>query len=203
MKKILIFMPAILWMTGMLAQGNPDKTIANLKAVYQHGLNCSIKYATYAAKAKEEGYPQIATLFSATSQSETIHYKHAETALEKLGIDMAIEIPSYKAKSTSENLQDAIDEETAKALNYPGYIASAKEENVMEAIRTFGWASNTEKKHIDFYKTALDALKAKKLETLASFYWICPKCGNTFNEAVPQEKCPFCYTPREKYIKVM
>ncbi len=191
-------------MTGSIAQGTNDKTIKNLQAEYQIESTSAAKYTAYAAKAEEEGYQQIAALFKATSMSETIHATHARMALEKLGIDMALESPEYQVKSTADNLQDAIDEQTVKAASiYPVYISDAKAENVMDAIRTFTWASNTEKKHIEFYKTALAALNAKQVASLPAFYWICPKCGNTFNEATPSEKCPFCYTPREKYIKVM
>ena len=204
MKKFMTLIPALFYMTGIIAQGTNDKTISNLKAEFQIESTSVVKLKAYAAKAKEEGYPQIVALFTATSQSESIHARHTQTALEKLGIDMEVMKPEYTVKSTAENLQDAINEENAKAANmYPGFISSAKDENVIEAIKTFTWASNTEKKHIEFYKTALAALKAKKLEALPAFYWICPKCGNTFNEPTPEEKCPFCYTPREKYIKVM
>lgn len=198
-----MLIPALFSMTGIIAQGTNGKTIANLKAEYQGESNLAAKYAAYASKAKEEGYPQIATLFTATSQSETIHATHAKLALEKLGINMDLTTPEYVVQSTADNLQDAIDDQTVKAASiYPVYIADAKQENVMDGLKTFTWAANTEKKHIEFYKTALAALSAKNLDTLPAFYWICPKCGNTFNEATPQEKCPFCYTPREKYIKV-
>jgi rubrerythrin len=204
MKKLLTFIPAFLWMTGIIAQDTTERTISNLKAEYQSESNFVAKYTAYAAKAKSEGYQQIATLFTATAKSEAIHATHARISLEKLNVDMTPDEATYKVKSTAENLQEAIDEQTRKAANmYPGFISTAKEEKVMEAVKTFTWASNTEKKHIEFYKTALAALNSKKMETLPAFYWICPKCGNTFNEATPSEKCPFCYTPREKYEKVM
>jgi rubrerythrin len=204
MKKLLTFIPVLFFITGIFAQGTFDKTIANLRSEYQKESNAATKYNAYATKAKEEGYPQIATLFKAASQSEFIHGTHARLALERLGVDMELEANDYKVRSTAENLQDAINEQSTQAADvYPGYISTAKEENVVDALKAFTWASNTEKKHIEFLKTALAALNDKKTETLPAFYWICPKCGNTFNEETPQEKCPFCYTPREKYVKVM
>lgn len=202
MKKFITFITALFCLTGMVAKGTNEKTIANLRTEFLREYTCDAKYAAYAAKAKEEGYASIATLFNATHQSENIHFTHTRSALEALGIDLDLIAPQFTVKSTKENLQDAISDESAKALLYPGYISTAKEDNVIDAIKAFSWAFNTEKKHIEFYKTALAALNDKKVETLPAFYWICPKCGNTFNEATPQEKCPFCYTPREKYIKV-
>src|ERR1035438_108315 len=167
MKKLISFIPVLFLMTGLVAQGPNDKTIANLKAELQIESTSYAKLVAFAAKAKEEGYPQIATLFNATAQSESIHSRHAQSALEKMGIDMDIMKPEFTVKSTAENLQDAINEENAKATNmYPGYITSAKAENVIDAIKTFTWASNTEKKHIEFYKTALAAIKDKKVADL-------------------------------------
>src|SRR5664279_2946604 len=136
MKKLIAFIPAFFFMAGIIAQGTPgatgttgttDKTISNLKAEFQIESASVAKFAAFAEKAKAEGYPQIATLFTATSQSEAIHAKHAQSALEKLGVDMEIMKPEFTVKSTKDNLQDAINEETAKATNtYPGYITTAK-----------------------------------------------------------------------------
>ncbi len=203
MKKIILPILASLVMISFMTYGGNEKTIANLKAAFKGESTASAKYAAYAMKAKTEGFAQIATLFNAAAKAEHIHANNHKAVLEKLGVKVDPIKPEFTVKTTAENLQDAINGETEEFLHmYPGYVSTAKDENVMEAVRSFTWALDTEKKHGEFYKTALAALNAKKVDTLPKAYFVCPKCGNTFNEENPGAKCPFCYTAKEKYIKV-
>jgi rubrerythrin len=81
---------------------------------------------------------------------------------------------------------------------YPGFVATAKEEGVTDGAKSMRWAMDTEKNHLIFYNKALEALKAG---TLSKLYWVCPKCGNTFDVTKPAKECPLCGTPSSKYIK--
>jgi rubrerythrin len=203
MKKLLFLLPVYLLFTGGTAWGGNEKTIANLKAAYKGESTASAKYAAYAQKAKEEGFPQIAVLFNAASKAENIHAQNHKAVLVKLGVTPDAVKPEFTVKTTTENLKDAQAGETEEfTAMYPGYIAIAKDENVMDAVRSFSWAMDTEKKHKEFYAAALGALSAKNLASLPKFYWVCPKCGNTFSEDKPAANCPFCYTSKEKYIKI-
>jgi len=84
---------------------------------------------------------------------------------------------------------------------YPGFIATAKTENADAASKSFRWAMETEKKHQVMYQNALNALNGKKVATLSAVYWVCPKCGNTFDVAKPEVSCSFCSTSSLKFIK--
>ena len=59
----------------------------------------------------------------------------------------------------------------------------------------------TEKRHSLMYTNALTALNKNDLKSLPKVYWVCPKCGNTYDQAKPEDKCAFCYTSRDKFIK--
>ena len=181
----------------------PEKTIENLKAAINGESTASAKYAAFAAKAREEGYDTIAKMFDATSKAENIHASNHMTVLVKLGVEYSPQIDSFKVLSTQENLQAAIDGETYESTTmYPNFLKDAETEKVMEATTSFTWAKDTEVKHMEFYKKALETISSSAKETGLPFSWaVCPKCGNTFAEGSIEETCSFCMTPKEKYIQ--
>ena len=203
MKKLMLFCLALAFSAGhLLIAGEADKTIANLKAAFKGESTASAKYAAFALKAKQEGLTQIATMFEATSKAEQIHAANHQTVLEKMGQKTDPVKPEFTVKTTKENLEDAISGETYELTTmYPGFIATAATENATSASKSFRWAMDTEKKHQVIYQNALKALNAKKTETLPNVYWVCPKCGNTYDVAKPETTCSFCSTKNDKFIK--
>jgi rubrerythrin len=179
-----------------------EKTIANLKAAYKGESTASAKYAAYAEQARKEGLVSIAIMFTATSKSEAIHASNHKVVLERLGQKVNAVKPEFTVKTTKENLEDAAKGESYEIITmYPGFLATAKEEDVTDGVKSIRWAMNTEKNHLIFYNKALEALKAGKAGTLPKLYWVCPKCGNTFDVAKPGKECPLCGTASSKYIR--
>ena len=105
----------------------PVKTIENLKAAYNGESTASAKYASFAERAKTEGYDTIAVMFLATSKAEAIHAANHLKVLEKLGEKIAgPQIGAFSVLSTAENLADAIKGETYEINTmYPEFIATA------------------------------------------------------------------------------
>jgi rubrerythrin len=202
MKKALSIIFALVFLSGlMLIAGTADKTIANLKDAFKGESTASAKYAAYAEQATKEGFVSIAIMFEATSKAEAIHAANHKTVLEKMGQKVDPVQPIFSVQTTQENLVDALKGESYEiATMYPGFIATAKSEDVKSAVKSFTWAMDTEKKHQTFYKNAITALKDKKESTLPKIYWVCPKCGNTY-DASQTGDCGFCGTPSSKYIK--
>ena len=185
------------------AKETSPRTIENLKAGIKGETTASAKYAAFAKKAKEEGFEPIAQLFKAASKSESIHAANHLKVLEKLGEKMDTIIPEFEVKTTKENLQAAITGESYEFTTmYPDFIKAAKEENVKDAVTSFTWALDTEKKHKDFYQKALDALDKSEVASLPTMFFVCPKCGNTYDAATVKAKCDFCKTPKEKFIAI-
>ena len=109
--------------------------------------------------------------------------------------------PEFEVKTTAENLQAAIDGESYEVSTmYAQFLADAATEKVEKATKSFTWASDTEKKHMQFYTNALQALNAGGEKTLPFEYAICPVCGNTYDKAAMDEKCAFCGTSKDKFI---
>lgn len=162
-----------------------SKTEKNLKEAFAGESQANRKYLAFAKKAEDEGYRQVAKLFRAAAEAETVH---AHNHLRELnGI-----------KSTKENLEEAINGETFEFQKmYPAMIEEAKEEGNKLALRSFHLANEVEKVHAGFYKKALEALgKNKKVD-----YYICKVCGNTV-EGEPPDVCPVCDAKKVAFYKV-
>ena len=180
----------------------PVKTIENLKAAYNGESTASAKYAAFAEKAKAEGFDNVAVMFLATSKAEAIHAGNHLKVLEKLGEKITgPQIGKFEVLSTVENIADGIKGETYEVETmYPEFIAVAEKEKSSDAVKSFTWAFDTEKKHENFYKTAMAVVANGGEKTLPAKWLVCPVCGNTFNEATVTAKCDICMTPKEKFI---
>jgi rubrerythrin len=199
--KLFVLMSAI----GLICScaPKPVKTIENLKAAYNGESTASAKYAAFAEKAKAEGFDTIAVMFLATSKAEAIHAGNHLKVLEKLGEKIAgPQLGTFAVLSTAENLADAIKGETYEIETmYPGFIADANKEKSKDAVKSFTWALDTEKKHQLFYKTALAAINGGGEKSLQAKWFVCPVCGNTYDAGSVTAKCDFCMTPKEKFIE--
>jgi rubrerythrin len=163
-----------------------SKAIENLKTAFAGESQANRRYLAFARKAEEEGLTQVAKLFRATAEAETIH------ALNHLGIIGEI-------KSTQENLNTAISGENFEYKKmYPEYISVAKQEGNKHATWSFDVASKVEQVHANLFQKTLDALKSGKLKEVD--YYVCSVCGNTVENAAP-ERCPICGAPKSKFFK--
>jgi rubrerythrin len=203
MKKIIrsvMFMTAIVLLAA--CSSKPVKTIENLKAAYNGESTASAKYAAFAEKARAEGFDTIAVMFQATSKAEAIHADNHMKVLEKLGEKVdGPQIGTFSVLSTAENLDDAIKGETYEIETmYPGFLASATAEKSADALKSFTWAVDTEKKHAAFYKSALSAVTAGGEKNLPAKWLVCPVCGNTYDSGSVGSACDFCMTPKEKFL---
>ncbi|MGB9914525.1 MAG: rubrerythrin family protein [Candidatus Bathyarchaeales archaeon] len=163
------------------------KTEENLKAAFAGESQANRRYLAFARKAEEEGYTQIAKLFKAAAEAETVH------ALNHLRITGQI-------KSTLENLEAAVSGETFEFKEmYPEYIAAAKQEGNKQASWSFNVANQVEQIHAKLFTKAIDTLKRKKALEQVDYY-VCSVCGNTV-EGSPPDACPICGAPKEKFFK--
>jgi rubrerythrin len=164
------------------------KTDENLKAAFAGESQANRMYLAFAKKAEKEGLTQIAKLFKAAAESETVH---ALNHLQAMG----------QVKSTMENLGTAVSGETYEFKKmYPEFIEEAKQEGNNKAQISFDYANKVEQIHASLYQKALDALKNKAQPAKVDYY-VCPVCGNTFEGSTP-DNCPICATSKEKFMKI-
>jgi rubrerythrin len=163
-----------------------SNTVENLKSAFAGESQANRKYLAFAKKADEEGHPQVAKLFRAVAEAETIH---AHNHLKALG----------EVKSTTENLQAAMGGENYEVISmYPPMLAGAEAESNKQAARSFRWAMEVEKVHEILYRQALE--KLGKDATIVDYY-ICPVCGYT-HEGPMSESCPVCGTIAQRFIQM-
>lgn len=163
-----------------------SKTEQALKEAFAGESQANRKYLAFAAKADQEGYPQVARLFRAAAEAETIHAHSHLRALDGI-------------RSTKENLQEAIAGETHEFKSmYPAMIEAAKAEGHKQGERSFQYANDVEKIHAGLYQKLLD-----NLDKLSDSYpyLICPVCGYTAEREAP-DMCPICGTKGSMFRRV-
>ncbi len=162
-----------------------SKTAQNLQEAFAGESQANRTYLAFARKAEEEGHAQVAKLFRAAAEAETVH---ALSHLRELG----------KVKGTKENLGEAIGGETHEFQSmYPKMIDEAKAEGEKGALRSFNFANEVEKIHAHLYQKALDELGNNK----ETDYYVCQVCGNTVEKEAP-DKCPICGAPKKMFKKI-
>src|SRR5512138_796862 len=106
-----------------------EKSTQDLKEAFAGESQANRKYLAFAKQADKDGFPQVARLFRAAAEAETIH---AHNHLRALG----------GINSTRENLLEAIAGETHEFKNmYPQMIADAELEGADQARRSFTFAN--------------------------------------------------------------
>jgi rubrerythrin len=162
-----------------------SKTESNLLSAFAGESQANRRYLAFAKQAEKEGYHQVARLFRAAAEAETVH---AHAHLRALG----------GVKSTAENLKDAISGETHEFKKmYPAMIQDAKHEGHRAGERSFTYANEVEKVHAALYQKALDRLEAPEVTD----YYVCSVCGYTC-EGEPPDKCPVCGAKLSAFFKV-
>ena len=162
-----------------------SQTEKNLREAFAGESQANRRYLAFAKKAEAEGLKQVAKLFRAAAEAETVH---AHAHLRALG----------GIKSTKENVQEAIAGETFEFKKmYPEMLAKAKAEGIKPAEVSFDYANQVEKIHAALYEKAMAELGKNK----AVDYYVCPVCGNTVEEKAPDE-CPICGTAGSKFMRI-
>ena len=163
-------------------------TKGNLQEAFAGESQANRKYLFFSEKADEAGNKQVARLFRAAAESETVH---ARNHLRVMG----------EIKKDKENLGVAIGGEHYEFNTmYPGFIGQAKKENNKAAANSFDLANKVEQIHHRLFQAALKNLESSKSFKEAPYY-VCQVCGNTVEGEAP-EKCPVCGAPRSKFKKV-
>ncbi len=165
----------------------PKTTQENLATAFTGESQANRKYLAFAKQAEKEGFPQIAVLFRAAAEAETIH---AHAHLANMG----------GVGTTVQNLEAAVAGETYEFTEmYPPMVEQAAAEG-HKAKKMLDFANRAEKVHAGLFRQALEALRAGKDLTKMEVY-LCPFCGDV-EFGVPPEKCPICGAPAAKFQKI-
>jgi rubrerythrin len=171
------------------AQKAALKTVRNLETAIQGEANAANRYQLFSHKAEQEGYDQVAKLFRAASQAESIHRENHQMALLALGgPSVKVNLEPVKVANTQDNLEGPIKGEAKEqATMYPRFIRDAEKEDVPQAVRTFTFARDTEAEHERLFKRALAQLGHNPSEdyyvSKISGYTVAIPSGHSFAKA--------------------
>jgi len=162
-----------------------SNTKDNLQTAFAGESQANRKYLFFAERAEQEGYKQIARLFRAAADAETVHARNHLKVMQGI-------------KSTGENLLAARGGENYEFMEmYPEFIKQAEAEGNDKARDSFDLANKVERIHHGLFDAALS--KIEKSETIDEKpIYVCQYCGNTVEGEAP-EKCPICGAPKRMF----
>ncbi|CAB1061959.1 hypothetical protein D1BOALGB6SA_6735 [Olavius sp. associated proteobacterium Delta 1] len=162
------------------------KTEKNLAYAFGAESKAAARNTVFAKKAEMEGYTQIARLFRAVSDAESVHSRKF------------LMLMRGKIGSTEENLATAFENEIkANAEEYPKLIKEAADEGQEAALKAFSHARDVESRHAELYKKAINDMIAER----ETEYYVCQVCGYIAEDEVP-DRCPVCAAVKEKFKAV-
>jgi rubrerythrin len=164
-----------------------EKTEKNLTYAFAAESKASVRNAAFALKAQKENFPQIARLFMAVSDAESVH------------ANRFLLLMRGKVGSTEENLKVAFEsEKKAHADEYPALIRDATEEGASNAVlKAFSQSRDAENGHAELYKNAMNDMLADR----QTDYYVCQICGHISENRAP-ENCPICGAVQTRFKKI-
>ena len=161
-----------------------SKTDKNLMDAFAGESQANRKYLAFAKQADKEGMPQVAKLFRAAAEAETIH---AHAHLRNAG----------KIGDTTANLKAAIEGETYEFTKmYPEMIKEAEAEGQTAVAKYMDMVNKVEEVHANLYKKA--AADNHAFDNVD--FYVCKVCGYTHEG--PCDSCPVCGAKAAAFFKV-
>lgn len=164
-----------------------SRTQANLMAAFAGESQARNKYTFYAAKAKQDGYEQIADIFMKTADNEK---EHAEIWFKQLH--------GGSVPETAENLLDAAAGENYEWTEmYKEFERVAAEEGFTQIAALFKMVGAIEKEHEARFKALSENLeKGIVFSRSGETVWLCRNCGHLHVGKEAPAVCPVCTHPR-------
>lgn len=160
-----------------------------------------MRYLTWGTIAEKEGFKNIAKLFEAISYAERVHANNHFNEIAGDTQDATVTSGGvFGTGKTVDNLQGAINGELHEVEQmYPVYLNVAQFQKEKGAERSFHFALEAEKIHVDLFQKAQNVAREGKDIELNSVH-ICPICGHTILDEAP-DRCPVCGAKKEMYVK--
>ena len=179
--------------------------IRNLETAFEEETKTSTTCKAYAARADEEGFHGIASLFRATARAEQIHASNHARVLRHMGGSTMLDLAGPRVDGTLENLNAAlVDQRFEVDYLYPAFITTAVPLFDSTAIRSFHWALEADKSHVRLYGDVMSRMNVDGEPGWAHEphdFFVCALCGYAA-QTVEGENCPACNYLWEKFETV-
>ncbi len=170
------------------------QTEKNLLASFAGESQARNRYTMFAQKAREEGYEQIASIFSITAEQELAHAKQFFARLEGGMVEITASYPAGLVGDTASNLREAAAGEHEEWADlYSAFAVIAREEGFPEIAALFKNIASVEVEHENRYLKLLERLeKGEEFAVEEPIQWQCRMCGWVFTGKNAPKKCPIC-----------
>lgn len=170
------------------------RTEHNLLASFAGESQARSRYTLFAAKAREEGYEQIAAIFMETAEQELTHASTFFALLEGGTVEIHAAYPAGVVGDTKTNLAEAAAGEREEwSMLYEDFAKIAQEEGFPAIAHTFKLVARAEQNHEQRYLRMLERLTADmEFSSETPVDWECRKCGFVVNGKDAPKRCPVC-----------
>ncbi|MDI6799920.1 MAG: rubrerythrin family protein [Actinomycetota bacterium] len=186
-----------------------QETIKNLCKAFIGESQARNRYTFYAKVAKDEGFEQIAEVFTITADNEKQHAKWLFRLIGELKAKSSENLDEIAVGSaaptifgtTAENLRATIAGENYEYTEmYPEFADLGDLEGLNDIANRLRAIGKAESHHEDRFKRLLKQVEGETVfKKAAPVEWFCRECGYPHIGAEPPEKCPSCDHPRAFY----
>ncbi|MFZ5585084.1 MAG: rubrerythrin [Thermodesulfobacteriota bacterium] len=173
------------------------QTEKNILTAFAGESQARNRYTYFAAKAKKDGFEQIAFIFEETANQEKEHAKRLFKLLEGGEAEVTASFPAGVIGSTHDNLMEAAGGENyEQTVMYPGFAQVARQEGFEDIAKIFEAIAVAERFHEKRYRALAANVKTDRVfKREAKTTWRCRNCGYLHEGESAPDCCPACAHP--------
>jgi rubrerythrin len=181
-----------------MAKFKGSRTEKNMLTAFAGESQARNRYTYFAARARDDGYIQIADIFEETANHEKEHAKRFFKFLNGGELEIRWSFPAGVIGSTYDNLLAAAEGEHYENTEmYPEFARIAREEGFDRIAETLEAIIIAERQHEKRYRDLAANIEADRVfKREKKVVWRCRNCGYLHEGQESPKVCPACVSPQ-------
>jgi rubrerythrin len=181
-----------------MAKFKGSRTEKNMLTAFAGESQARNRYTYFAARARDDGYIQIADIFEETANHEKEHAKRFFKFLNGGELEIRWSFPAGVIGSTYDNLlAAAAGEHYENTEMYPEFARTAREEGFDRIAETLQAIIIAERQHEKRYRDLAANIEADRVfKREKKVVWRCRNCGYLHEAQEAPNVCPACVSPQ-------